>query len=117
MQPYPRDSYPHLETAIGIDETLALSAASWGLGQIMGENHAKAGFFTPQAMVTAFCAGEDEQIDGMAAFIIHAGLGGDLKLRKWAAFARGYNGDSYAKNHYDTRLALAYHHAKAGVAS
>ena len=37
-QPYPKDSYPRLVEAIKIDETAALKSASWGLGQILGEN-------------------------------------------------------------------------------
>ena len=35
---YPTDSYPRLMQAMAIDETAALKAACWGLGQILGEN-------------------------------------------------------------------------------
>jgi hypothetical protein len=48
---YPRDSYPRLVAAINIDETAALKAASWGLGQILGENHTAAGCASVQEMV------------------------------------------------------------------
>ncbi|GMA74334.1 hypothetical protein GCM10025880_07510 [Methylorubrum aminovorans] len=36
---YPTDSYPRLMQAMAINETAALKASSWGLGQILGENH------------------------------------------------------------------------------
>lgn len=42
-QPYPRDSYPRLLSAIEIDETAALKSASWGRGQILGENYSMVG--------------------------------------------------------------------------
>lgn len=113
MKPYPADSYPRITAAIAIDETLGLEAASWGLGQLLGSNFAKAGFPTPQAMVAAFVGGEDAQLAGMAAFIVGSGLAADLRLKKWAAFARGYNGPSYAKNRYDAKLAAAYARARA----
>jgi peptidoglycan hydrolase-like protein with peptidoglycan-binding domain len=35
-------------------------------------------------------------------------LQGALQSRNWAAYARGYNGQNYAENHYDTNLAQAY---------
>jgi hypothetical protein len=31
-----------------------------------------------------------------------------LKGKKWAAFAKGYNGADYARNLYDAKLAQAY---------
>lgn len=52
-KPYPRDSYPRLKAACAIDETAALRSASWGLGQVLGENFRAAGFPTVQAMVEA----------------------------------------------------------------
>ncbi|SEE59317.1 Protein of unknown function [Rhizobiales bacterium GAS188] len=116
MKPYPADSYPRIAAAIAIDETAALEAASWGLGQVLGENCAKAGYASPQAMVAAFVASEDAQLAGMASFIVHCGLAVDLRFKSWSTFARGYNGAGYAKNHYDTKLAIAYRTAKARAA-
>jgi len=113
MRPYPKDSYPHLTQAVALDETLALDSASWGLGQLLGQNFAKAGYASPQAMVTAFAGGEDAQLTGMAAFIVKSGLADELRDKRWAAFARGYNGPAYARNHYDTKLATAYAKATA----
>ena len=104
---YPKDSYPRLARALEIDETAVLKACSWGLGQILGENHRAAGFATPQAMVAAFCESEAAQLEGMVAFITARGLDGHLRNHNWAAFARGYNGPAYAKHGYDTKLANA----------
>lgn len=106
---YPTDSYPRLMQAMVINETAALRAASWGLGQILGENHKPAGYATPQAMVVAFCElGEAEHLAAMVRFIVTNGLDDELRRHDWAGFARGYNGASYAKHGYHTKLAAAF---------
>jgi hypothetical protein len=117
-RPYPRSSeeqYRRLALAMRIDPGAALKSASWGLPQIMGGNHAKTGFASPEAMVSAMMQGEDEQLAMMAQFIVSTGLAPALRARQWAAFAKGYNGAGYAKNSYDKKLASAYaRFAKAG---
>ncbi|AZO00566.1 N-acetylmuramidase family protein [Mesorhizobium sp. M9A.F.Ca.ET.002.03.1.2] len=107
-KPYPRDSYPRLKAAIAIDETAALRSASWGLGQVLGENFKAAGFLTVQAMVEAMMEDEESQLLAAVNFIKFHKL--DIALRKhdWAGFAKGYNGSGYRKNAYDTKLANAY---------
>lgn len=99
------NQYLRLATAIQLDQTAALQSASWGLGQIMGENFGAAGFGDVQAMVQAFVATEDNQLAGMASFIKGKGLDAALSAKDWAAFALHYNGTDYAENHYDTKLA------------
>lgn len=105
---YPADSYPRLEQAIAIDETAALKAASWGLGQVLGENFAAASFDSPQAMVRAMMGGEAAQLEASIAFIEANGLDDELRRHDWSAFARGYNGPGYATHGYHTKLAAAY---------
>ncbi len=106
---YPTDSYPRLAQALAIDEAAALKSCSWGLGQILGENHKAAGYPTPQAMVLAFCErGEAEHLAAMVRFIVDKGLDDDLRRHDWAGFAKGYNGASYAKHGYHTKLAAAF---------
>jgi hypothetical protein len=107
-KPYPRDSYPRLKAACAIDETAALRSASWGLGQVLGENFRAAGFPTVQAMVEAMMADEALQLAAAVNFIAANRLDGKLRRHDWAEFAKGYNGASYAKNAYDTRLAEAF---------
>ncbi|WP_019997232.1 N-acetylmuramidase family protein [Aureimonas ureilytica] len=107
-QPYPKDSYPRLIEAMAIDETAALKSASWGLGQILGENHAMVGYDTVQEMVLASLDDADKHLEMMVAFILSAKLDGKLRAHDWAGFARGYNGPQYAKNGYHTKLEAAF---------
>lgn len=105
---YPPDSYPRLIKAMEIDETAALKACSWGLGQILGENYAAAGYTSPQEMVEDFCADEANQLEAMIRFIKAKKLDDDLRRHDWAGFAKGYNGAQYARHNYHGRLAAAY---------
>ncbi|AWN43183.1 N-acetylmuramidase family protein [Methylobacterium durans] len=106
---YPSDSYPRLFQAMQIDETAALKSASWGLGQIMGENYVAAGYDSPQQMVLAFVeGGEAEHLEAMINFIVANHLDDELRAHNWAGFARGYNGPKYAENAYHTKLAAAF---------
>ncbi|MER8484989.1 N-acetylmuramidase family protein [Mesorhizobium sp. M1322] len=107
-RPCPRDSYPRLKAAIAIDETAALKSASWGLGQVLGENFKAAGFFTVQAMVEAMMEDEALQLAAAVNFIAANRLDGKLRNHDWAGFAKGYNGASFGKNAYDIRLAAAF---------
>jgi ABC-type transport system substrate-binding protein len=105
---YPSDSYPRLAKAIAINETAALKAASWGLGQILGENYKLAGYATPQAMVRAFMDDEECHLEAIVSFLIKKRLAGHLKAHRWDKVALGYNGKSYAKHNYHGRMARAY---------
>jgi hypothetical protein len=97
-----------LAEAVGLDREAALKSASWGKFQIMGFNHAAAGFPTVQKFVNAMYASEAAQLDAFVNFILHEKLDDELRERRWAAFARRYNGPGYAANKYDTKLAKAY---------
>jgi hypothetical protein len=94
--------------AYEFDKIAAMKACSWGLGQILGENHLLAGFNTVTQMVAYFAVSEANQLEGMIKFIATANLDDELRSHDWAGFARGYNGKYYAKNNYDTRLAARY---------
>lgn len=119
-KPYPKDSYPNFMRAYAIDPDAALKACSWGGPQILGENYALAGFVSPEAMVKAFLADQDQQLEGMINFIIGANLDDELqtlqaKMKRGEKitatdcipFVRGYNGKGYAKNGYHTKYAAA----------
>ncbi len=108
QHPYPKDSYLRIRAAQAIDETVALKATSWGLGQILGENFKAAGYDTPQAMVTAFCDSEAAQLVGVINFIDSKGLAGALRSHDWVALARGYNGAGEAVHGYHTKLSAAF---------
>ena len=98
--------YDRLAVALHLDEQAALQSASWGLGQIMGENFAAADFASVGEMVQSFVESEDAQLSGMANFLASGRMKALLQAQDWAGFARLYNGVSYAKNHYDERLEM-----------
>jgi hypothetical protein len=107
-KPYPRDSYPRLEMALQINEAAALMSCSWGAFQVLGENFRICGYVSPQAMVYAFMADEEEHLKACINFLIANHIDDDLKAHRWAVVARVYNGEGYAANHYDTKLEAAY---------
>ncbi|TIX59043.1 MAG: DUF3380 domain-containing protein [Mesorhizobium sp.] len=107
-KPYPKDSYPRLIAAMAIDETAALKSASWGLTQILGENHNAAGFPTVQAMVQAFMANEAAHLEATVKLLVAWKVDDDLMAHRWAVVARTWNGPGYKKNRYDSRLAAAF---------
>ena len=96
--------YLRLARAMALDHDAALQSASWGLGQIMGQNFALAGFAGVQDMVSAMCDSEDSQLLAFSAFLKSAKLDTALRIQDWTSFARGYNGPNFAQNHYDTNL-------------
>jgi hypothetical protein len=102
------NQYQRLVRAIALDRKAALDSTSWGIGQVMGFNAEIAGYADVEAMVSEMMISERNQLVAMAGEITHNKLERALKAHDWAAFARGYNGSAYAKNHYDTRLAAAY---------
>lgn len=108
QRPYPRDSYPRLVKAMDINETAALCAASWGLGQILGENHRLVGYHNPQAMVRAFMEDEENHLEAIVRFLVANGIDDDLRAHRWSVVARVYNGPGYKKHNYHGRMAAAY---------
>lgn len=94
--------------AFELDPEAAMMSASWGKFQIMGFNYKAAGFDTVGEFVDAMKEGEDQQLKAFVKLIKSWGLGQELRNHDWAGFARQYNGGDYKKNHYDTKLAVAY---------
>lgn len=101
-----------LADAMALDRNAAMMSASWGMFQIMGFNHARAGYKTVQQFVNAMCKDENAQLEAFTQFIINSGLSDELRDRRWADFARLYNGPGFAANKYDTKLAAAYEKLK-----
>ncbi len=97
--------------AMEFDEINALKSASYGLGQVMGFNHNLAGCSSITQFIQENFAGEYWQARHMMNFIVNNSLRDKLKRQDWAGFARGYNGEGYRANRYDTKLASAYHRA------
>ncbi|NNA66209.1 N-acetylmuramidase domain-containing protein [Pseudomonas gessardii] len=92
-----------------IDDTAALESASWGAFQIMGFHWQRLGYTSVQDFVAAMSAGESQQFDAFTRFIeTDPVLHKALKARKWAEFAKLYNGPDYQRNLYDVKLQRAY---------
>lgn len=101
--------HARLSTAIGINRECAMESASWGLFQIMGYHWQHLGYESADAFVGAMGRSEDEHLVAFIRFIeADAVLHKSLKGRKWAEFARLYNGPAYKDNLYDVKLARAY---------
>lgn len=54
------------------------------------------------------CKSEHEQLELFVNFIKINDMDKYLRKKDWAGFARRYNGSSYARRGYHTRLAKAY---------
>lgn len=106
--------YDRLNRAIALDRTAALQSASWGVGQIMGENYAMAGFPDVEGMVAAMADSEDAQLAAVASFLTKSNMASFLRNRDWASFAAKYNGPNYAINQYDVKLGDAFKKYSSG---
>ncbi|MDE6510891.1 MAG: N-acetylmuramidase family protein [Muribaculaceae bacterium] len=80
----------------------------WGMFQIGGFNYKLCGCKSVQEMVEKVCESEFSQLEMFAVFIRNSGMLDALRKKDWAAFARKYNGPSYAKRGYHTRMAKEY---------
>jgi hypothetical protein len=108
--------HQRLAQARAIDDTCALESASWGLFQIMGYHWKALGYESVQQFATLMAIGEGAQLDAFTRFILsEPDLHRALKARKWASFARRYNGPDYERNLYDVKLARAYERHRAAA--
>ena len=108
----PVGEWNRLTVARSINNEAALSSASWGLFQIMGNNHRACGHTHILNFVEAMQESEGKQLAAFVAFVKNSGLARFLVAKEWAGFARGYNGPGYAANKYDAKLAAAYAKAR-----
>lgn len=108
-----RAQHARLNAARAIDERTAIEGTFWGMFQIGGFNWRKCGASSIQDFVERMSRSERDQLDLFAAFLKSTGLDKQLRAKNWAAFARGYNGPSYASRGYHTRMASAYARHKA----
>lgn len=98
--------------AVNLDRASALKSASWGLGQIMGDNYGVCGYQDVETFIKDMHESEGKQLQAMFGFIKSNGLATALIRQDWATFAQGYNGESYRENAYDEKLADAYSYWK-----
>ncbi|WP_441254557.1 N-acetylmuramidase domain-containing protein [Aeromonas sp. A600620] len=98
--------WERLQLAISLHRDAAIESASWGMFQIMGYHWQPLGFASASDWQNAMQRSEVEHLTALCRFIqqdpaMHKALQG----RKWADFARRYNGPAYKENDYDTKLA------------
>ena len=92
-----------------IDDTCALESASWGAFQIMGFHAVRLGYCSVQDFAARMAKDENEQFEAFVRFLeADPALLKALKAKKWAVFAKGYNGPDYQRNLYDIKLERAY---------
>ena len=97
-----------LKAARSIDNNTAIEGTFWGMFQIGGFNWKLCGCSSIDEFLELMSRSERDQLELFANFISNSGLLKYLKAKNWTAFARGYNGPSYASRRYHTRLASAY---------
>lgn len=85
-----------------------LMGTFWGMFQIGGFNYKLCGCSSVVEFVKLMADSEFAQLELFAKFIKNAGMLNDLRSKNWSAFARKYNGPSYARRGYHTRMAAAY---------
>lgn len=101
--------YMRLSSAQQVDIESALESCSWGAFQIMGFHWKRLGYSNIHDFVAKMKVSEDEQFFAFCRFIeTDSALHKALKAKKWADFARLYNGPNYKANLYDVKLARAY---------
>jgi hypothetical protein len=112
---YPKSAaarWEQFERACDISLVAAIRSASWGLGQIMGDNYEACGYDSPEAMVRAFAESEREQVIGMCRLLQSWGLDAVLKqfpsIAACRKFAKRYNGAAYERNNYHNKLQSSY---------
>lgn len=104
-----------LNAAIALDALAALKSASVGRYQIMGFNHEAAGHATVETFWDAMKRSERDHLDAFVAFVESRKLRPAVRAissqaADCIAFARGYNGQGFARNAYHIKIAQA--HAK-----
>lgn len=101
--------YTRLASAELIDPAAAYESASWGAFQVMGYHWQRLGYSSIDDFVARMENSEGDQLDAFVRFVAaDTALLSALKGKKWAAFAKGYNGVDYARNLYDAKLEQAY---------
>lgn len=93
--PYPRTiaaRYRQLDRAKEIHEEAGYMACSWGVGQVLGENHEWLGYPTARALAEEAMESVGGQVRLMLRFIARRDLLDEIAAHDFEGFARVYNG-------------------------
>ncbi len=110
---YALKEWTSLTNARKINADAADMGSYWGMFQIGGYNYKLCGCNSVEEMVEKICDSEFSQLEMFAVFIRNSGMLDSLQKKDWTAFARKYNGPSYAKRGYHTRMAKEYANFKS----
>ena len=105
---YAKKEWTELINARKINAQGANLGTFWGMFQIGGFNYKLCGCETVDEFVKRMAYSELEQLQLFAMFILNTGMVESLRNKDWRTFARKYNGPSYAKRGYHTKMATAY---------
>ncbi|MDE5871828.1 MAG: N-acetylmuramidase family protein [Muribaculaceae bacterium] len=114
---YALKEWTSLTNARKINADAADMGTYWGMFQIGGFNYKLCGCQSVEEMVAKICESEFSQLEIFAVFIRNSGMLESLQKKDWATFARKYNGPSYAKRGYHTRMAKEYANYKSNASS
>jgi hypothetical protein len=79
----------------------------------MGFNHELAGYADVRAYVNAIAMSEGAQLDAFVSFVLsQPAMADHLREKRWAEFAKRYNGPGYQQNQYDVKLAAEFTRAR-----
>lgn len=102
------EQYSKLELAKSINEEAALMSCSYGSFQVMGFNFKECGFKTVRELIAYLQESEFNHLEAFEDYIKNVFLDDELRNKDWLNFALQYNGPSYWKNKYDSKLAAAF---------
>lgn len=105
---YALKEWTSLTNARKINADAADMGTYWGMFQIGGFNYKLCGCKSVEEMVNKICESEFSQLEMFAVFIRNSGMLESLRKKDWTTFSRKYNGPSYAKRGYHTRMAKEY---------
>lgn len=96
-----------LGKAMSVNEEAAKASASWGLGQIMGNEYPEVQLSSACELFTFSSGNVDNQIELIFRLLKSKGIIDAMNAKNWARVALRWNGPGYRKNAYDTKLAAA----------
>lgn len=105
---YARSEWSQLINARKKNAQGANMGTFWGMFQIGGFCYKVCGCTSVDEFVRLMSYSELEQLELFAAFLENTGYVKDLRAKNWASFSRKYNGPSYARRGYHTKMAKAY---------
>lgn len=85
----------------------------WGMFQIGGFAYKQCGCSSIREFVDLMSRSEFDQLELFAAFVLNTGYVDYIRKKDWAGFSRRYNGPSYARRGYHTKMASAYQKYKS----